>query len=315
MKQVTNLFLIVFFILAVIKSSNSQEMFTISGKVRYNDNNEIVTHGTVKCYSVNGTVEAIAHIEPTGDYILGVHRQLAGEKDLISFPGIDNEFDYIPTGYPNKIDPNQFVHIGLYGSLTDVDIYVERGPGALMRPGFNNISGLVLNDKNEPVKDAIVYIKNGENYLGFGATNAKGEYVVKNIPTGDFILVAHKVASESEYKNITVNGTSLENVVFNLTHKTGAENNTSPSNFSLSQNYPNPFNPSTSISYTLPKDGFVTLRVFNASGQMVSEIVSSNQNAGTYNVEFNAQNLSSGIYFYRLESNGFADTRKMILVK
>ena len=166
MKRITNLFLLVFFILAVIKSSNSQDYVNISGKVRYSDNNEIVTRGVVKSFDQNGVLTAVAVIQPSGDYILGVVRALS--QDLIAFPNIDNEFDYFPTGYPNKIDPNQFVHIVATGDMNNVDIYVERGPGELRpAPNSSSVSGKVLNEKSEPITDAVVYIKQGENYYGF----------------------------------------------------------------------------------------------------------------------------------------------------
>ena len=88
-----------------------------------------------------------------------------------------------------------------------------------------------------------------------------------------------------------------------------------PDKFNLSQNYPNPFNPSTTIGFDLPKDGNVKLSVFDNSGKLVSTIVNGFKSAGSYNVEFNASNLSSGVYFYKLEANGFSKVMKMSLVK
>jgi photosystem II stability/assembly factor-like uncharacterized protein len=88
-----------------------------------------------------------------------------------------------------------------------------------------------------------------------------------------------------------------------------------PSSYSLSQNYPNPFNPVTKINYELPKSGLVTMKVYDVLGQEVATLVNEVKNAGTYNVEFNGASLSSGIYFYKLESNGFSDIKKMMLIK
>lgn len=88
-----------------------------------------------------------------------------------------------------------------------------------------------------------------------------------------------------------------------------------PATFSLSQNYPNPFNPSTTINYDLPYDGKVTLRILDISGREVSMIVNEFQPAGYYSLSFNGNNLSSGIYFYSLTSNGLTITKKMLLVK
>lgn len=92
-------------------------------------------------------------------------------------------------------------------------------------------------------------------------------------------------------------------------------NNQIPGSFSLSQNYPNPFNPSTTIKFSLPLSGSVKLNVFDITGRLVAEILNQNLQAGNHEVSFNAQGLSSGAYFYRLEANGFTDIKKMILVK
>ncbi len=85
--------------------------------------------------------------------------------------------------------------------------------------------------------------------------------------------------------------------------------------FALYQNYPNPFNPTTEIRYDLKKPGLVHLSVFNARGQQVWDLVKSRQNAGPHTITFDAHNLPSGIYFYRLQCNEFAQTKKMVLLK
>jgi hypothetical protein len=98
---------------------------------------------------------------------------------------------------------------------------------------------------------------------------------------------------------------------------TGLSNlsNEIPQNFSLSQNYPNPFNPVTNITFSIPKAGYVKLTVFDITGKEITKLVNGGLSAGTYNADFNASSLSSGAYFYRLETEGFTDIKKMILVK
>ncbi|MHB1688232.1 MAG: T9SS type A sorting domain-containing protein [Ignavibacteriaceae bacterium] len=88
-----------------------------------------------------------------------------------------------------------------------------------------------------------------------------------------------------------------------------------PTEYSLDQNYPNPFNPSTFISYSLQKEGNVSLKVFNILGQEVNTLVNKVQTAGSYKVSFNANSLSSGVYFYTLSTNGFMQIKKMMLLK
>ena len=91
-----------------------------------------------------------------------------------------------------------------------------------------------------------------------------------------------------------------------------------PERFSLSQNYPNPFNPSTKIKFDIPAangNSNVKLLVFDAAGREVSTLINNQLSPGSYEMEFSAKNLTSGLYFYRLETDNFVDTKKMILVK
>ncbi|TVM01077.1 MAG: hypothetical protein CV087_11390 [Candidatus Brocadia sp. WS118] len=88
-----------------------------------------------------------------------------------------------------------------------------------------------------------------------------------------------------------------------------------PNEFSLSQNYPNPFNPATKIKYSIPKSGLVTLKIYDILGKEVTTLINEVKNAGTYEAVFNGTNLSSGVYFYKLETTGFVDTKKMFLLK
>jgi len=85
--------------------------------------------------------------------------------------------------------------------------------------------------------------------------------------------------------------------------------------YGLSQNYPNPFNPSTVINYSLAEAGMVTLKIYNILGQEVLTLVNTNQNVGHYNVKFDASNLSTGLYVYRIQSGDFVASKKMMLLK
>jgi hypothetical protein len=136
----------------------------------------------------------------------------------------------------------------------------------------------------------------------------------QNINPGDSITVYYGMALESSYSAVkigldsafarysgTVLATSKENII---TH-----------DYKLSQNYPNPFNPSTTISYSIPYQEKVSLKVYNILGMEVSALVNNTQPAGKYSITFNSKNLPSGIYFYELRTENFRDVRKMILVK
>ena len=88
-----------------------------------------------------------------------------------------------------------------------------------------------------------------------------------------------------------------------------------PNNYRLEQNYPNPFNPSTTISFSIPEASFVSLKIFNSLGEEIEILVSEELSAGNYKYDWTAINLSSGIYFYNLQSENFVETKKMILLK
>jgi hypothetical protein len=100
-----------------------------------------------------------------------------------------------------------------------------------------------------------------------------------------------------------------------VTTKAKAQSSLAPSSFALNQNYPNPFNPSTIISYQLAVNSNVTLKVYDILGREAATLVEGYQNAGGHQVEFNAQNLASGVYFYRLTAPGVDFAKKMLLMK
>jgi hypothetical protein len=125
-----------------------------------------------------------------------------------------------------------------------------------------------------------------------------------NLPTGYGQITLNDVAPGATNADLNYLLTDVKDNISNL-----------PESFSLSQNYPNPFNPSTTISYSLPKSGHTTLKVFNILGNEVANLVNEDKAAGQYNVKFDASNLPSGIYFYKIQSGSFVETKKMILLK
>jgi len=88
-----------------------------------------------------------------------------------------------------------------------------------------------------------------------------------------------------------------------------------PSSFSLSQNYPNPFNPLTNIKFELPKSNYVTLKIYDALGREIATLINEQLAPGTYEVDWNGSNYPSGVYFYRLMTDNFNETKKMLMIK
>jgi hypothetical protein len=121
------------------------------------------------------------------------------------------------------------------------------------------------------------------------------------------------------YQNV-LKGCVIDGVVYGDTTVVSVDDEipSQPIEFSLSQNYPNPFNPSTNIQYTVGSQQFVTLKIYDVLGNEVATLVNEESaagGAGEYEVEFNAINLPSGIYFYQLKAGSFIQTRKMLLIK
>jgi hypothetical protein len=90
---------------------------------------------------------------------------------------------------------------------------------------------------------------------------------------------------------------------------------TTPENFYLSQNYPNPFNPSTKIEFRIAESGFVNLIVYDVLGNEITTLVSENKTTGTYEVNWKAENIPSGVYFYKITTGNFIETKKMLLLR
>jgi len=127
----------------------------------------------------------------------------------------------------------------------------------------------------------------------------------------DYIFVDEKTPNgtiEYRLKQIDINGafeySDILEIIVDL-----------PQNYKLTQNYPNPFNPSTIISYELPENSLVQLKIYDILGREVATLVDEKQDIGYHNVSFNANNLSNGIYFYKIHANNFAKVKKMVLMK
>ena len=213
-------------------------------------------------------------------------------------------------------------------SVDNIDIYVKQfGPSG---NGFTAITGTVsimggngmMNGSNRA--GAVVYAYRNGEAVGYSFTNAEGNYAITGLSPGQYSVFVDKAGyNESNVASVNasydINGSPLSgtanftiNGVLSVTEN---KNSVRPTQYMLNQNYPNPFNPSTTIKYSLPNNGNITLKVYNLIGQEVATLINSYQTSGEYAVTFNASNLSSGVYFYRLESGSFNVVKKMLLMK
>jgi hypothetical protein len=227
-----------------------------------------------------------------------------------------------------------------YRTGTTADIYAQRvnSTGAVQ---WTATGVIICTSANDQIKSQIVSDGNNGAYITWedhrnaGNSDIYAQRIASNAAinwaaTGYAICTAGNdqlspmIVSNGNLGAIVVwqdfrNGNNFDiyETGFNTSGFVAIENGGSiiPDIFSLSQNYPNPFNPSTKISYQLPNAGNVKISIYDALGKNVSVLVNESQNAGNYNVEWNAGNLPSGVYIYKIEAGSFTDSKKMILVK
>jgi hypothetical protein len=197
-------------------------------------------------------------------------------EDYIVYP----QNHYQPCG-PNGYDSN-YIHKWIPRVITN---------GA---NGENLNSGGVWN-QNQTITKNFAYTLNS----AWNSTNCTFITIVyKDSTTGIFVSAVQQAVKHS------------------VTNPLGVTNgNTIPSEYMLSQNYPNPFNPTTNIKFSIPNDGNVSLKIYDALGNEVSSFVNGFIKAGSYNAEIDANSWASGVYFYTLKTNEFNETKKMVLVK
>ncbi|MCK7523180.1 MAG: T9SS type A sorting domain-containing protein [Ignavibacteriales bacterium] len=130
-------------------------------------------------------------------------------------------------------------------------------------------------------------------------------YMYDEIP-GSFVLSQNAKS---------VNNATIYNVQKFYAPTVGVNDNAVVNNFTLEQNYPNPFNPSTKISYSISERSNVSIKVFDMLGREVAELINSAKEAGSYEITFDASNLSSGLYIYTINAGNFSASKKMMLMK
>ncbi len=157
------------------------------------------------------------------------------------------------------------------------------------------------------------------NHTLYAAVDADVYYLDLNSPTSWTLGYSYPVGTRINflYFDDLLVGTSVGLFGHAGANPNAVENDETGivSKFSLNQNYPNPFNPSTVIGYSISKPTNVRLSVYNILGEKVATLVNREEPQGKYSVKFNAENLSSGVYFYKLEAGNFTQTRKMLLLK
>jgi photosystem II stability/assembly factor-like uncharacterized protein len=174
-------------------------------------------------------------------------------------------------------------------------------------------SGTSVNlQKAAYISSSIAYIT-GLNGVILKSTDAGATWLQQQSGTGQ--VLKDVLGFENDLALICGgNGTILRTTNGGLT-AINQQSNEIADSYSLSQNYPNPFNPSTKIRFSLPVHGFTKVTVYNSLGKEAAVIVNEALNAGSYQVNWNAAGFTSGVYYYRIVSGNFSDTKKMLLLK
>jgi hypothetical protein len=167
-------------------------------------------------------------------------------------------------------------------------IQIQRTMNKTLEPEYYNSSdsGLIVYYRFDELEDLGIGGDGADDIRDFSVSQLHGDL------TGDASL------------DTSINLTSIK-----------TDQNSIPIGFSLEQNYPNPFNPSTTIEFSIPHTDFVTLKIYNLLGEEVASLVSERLTAGKYKYDWNAEELPSGVYFYKLNSGTFTQTKKMFLLR
>jgi hypothetical protein len=188
----------------------------------------------------------------------------------------------------NENDSSIVDYCDFYNNQSDYDAEISQGSNLFyFDPEFENLSTYELLSTSEAINAGT-------------ATYSWQNQIVLDLSEADYIGIAPDLGA-AEYGRVN----------------TGIESsNNHPSKIMLHQNYPNPFNPRTIVKYELPITNYVKLIIYNSIGQMIAILVSKKQSAGSYQVEWDASGLASGVYYYRLStSSGFVQTKKQVLLK
>ena len=243
-----------------------------------------------------------------------------GYSDLIISQYVKDSTDHVHYGSLNVLDTIPSFY------LTDPDTtredifvgYMCHDVGDWNNDGYNDFLLKHAGYKSFTANLGGPYLNNRNPYGLKGLLEAYAEFPSKAISSGDqnednvkdFVVTASPYFEDNIGYVIIYKG--RDDIVVGIDEM---ETETLPVQFKLRQNYPNPFNPTTKIKYTIPNTGIFTLKVYDVLGKEIATLVNEEKLAGNYEVEFNAANLTSGIYFYQLKAGSFVETKKMVLIK
>ena len=241
----------------------------------------------------------------------------------------DGGFDWNPvyTSQATRVNSKFFKVFTNGGTGAGYIVYAGSSTGYILRSNDTGLTWQILNTGFNSNTYSSIYFTNENTGFASGGYSSNGSIIKTTNAgqswfnsfnfTGGLMSYVTFTDSLTGYL-LSSNGKVFKTINGGVTDL-GQSHNEFPSEFKLHQNYPNPFNPTTNIRYSIPeetgRDLSVSLKVYDVIGKEIETLVNENQTAGSYSVSFNAANYPSGVYFYKLETNSFSETKKMILIK
>ena len=322
--------------------SNSEKKNWSTPVIMDPNNNSVLYYGTNKVYRTTnaasswsaispdltngnqarlGTVTTIA-VAPTNSSVI-----IAGTDDANVWITSNNGANWtkVNTGLPYRwvtrvaIDPNnEDIAYVTFNGLKWVDpqphVFRTTNKGASWSDISSNLPDAPVNAfAIDPLRSNVLFVGSDVGaYVSFN-TGGNWQFLGQGLPmVSVYDLKVHPTAN---YLVAGTHGRSMYKI--DLAQVVGINENgiSTADNFRLDQNYPNPFNPVTNLGFGISELGFVSLKVYDIEGKEVVTLVNENKQPGYYNVQFDGSKLSSGVYFYRLETKGFVQTKRMMLIK
>jgi protocatechuate 3,4-dioxygenase beta subunit len=228
---------------------------------------------------------------------------------------------YAPEFYQNALKWEDALTIGVEKDIFNIDAVLNQITTPVTDSSLILLSGLVKSIDNIPLPGVLITVLNSsDEVIAYDITNANGEYRIEGLTKGNYNLQASVVNYGSKNEKLA-NSTSggMEIINFSMTPSAAtsvkAKAKLLPDKLELFPNHPNPFNPSTIITFALPKTESVILKVYNIIGQEIATLLNRKLNAGTYNIQFDAKGLGSGVYLYQLETGSGSIVKKMLLTR
>ena len=303
--------------------------YSISGYVLYSDNNQPVANDKIYISVYNPNIDHeefldSAAINKDGSYFLTT----TYPDSVFEKVGLIEEIstDHVPTYYPSTVDWEDAVLIYPPDNCQNVNIYVQR---IINQDGPFDLSGVITtidtNSNNVPLSGAIVIAQQDSIFRCACITDSNGNFTMDSLSGGRFQILAIKIGYSIDSTSILIGSNNRNSIqtalsLNKITHRSIKNAGVLALNIRLSQNFPNPFNPSTKIRFSVPSNiknetMSVRLVVYDLLGRDVATLVSDNLRPGNYQVEWNAKNNASGVYFYVLRMGNSLQIRKMILLK